>query len=151
MRPPSLKHRSKADEVNLVCQEALRALDFGGTQQLRLPQEHRTSSTGMVDKKLSDFSKALCARPITLKFSRQAKPGNRLSSRSHRAADRHIVCFWRDAARGVGDDVHVVAVTHRMDSGHCKTHLCPERGHDHLFPASLLHRLAPPPVLPTIH
>ncbi|SRR5258707_652535 len=30
----------------------------------------------MVDKKLSDFSKVLRARPITLKFSRQAKPGN---------------------------------------------------------------------------
>jgi hypothetical protein len=28
-----------------------------------------------------------------------------------------IGCFGRDAARSVGDDVHFVAVTHRMDSG----------------------------------
>ena len=81
----------------------------------------------MVDKKLSDFSKALCARPITLKFSRQAKPGNRLSSRSHHAADSHIVCFRRDAARGVGDDVRVMysslylrdaAISKELDAGH---------------------------------
>src|SRR6266481_6419986 len=104
----------------------------------------------MVDKKLSDLSKALGARPITLKFSRQAKPGNGLSSSSHHATDCHIVCLRRNAARGVGDDVHVVAVTHRMDSGHCKTHLRPECGHDQLLPASLLHRLDDPSVLPTV-
>src|SRR5258708_21555924 len=102
----------------------------------------------MVDKKLSDFSKALCARPITLKFSRQAKPGNRLSSCSHDTADSHIVCFRRDAARGVGDDVHVVAVTHRMASGHRKTHLRPEGCHAYLLPASLLYRLYNPSILP---
>src|SRR5258707_4052660 len=89
----------------------------------------------MVDKKLSDFSKVLSARPITLKFSRQAKPCNRLSSRRHHAADSHIVCFRSDAARSVGDDAYVVAVTQRMDSGHCKTHLRPKRGHDQLLPA----------------
>jgi hypothetical protein len=38
----------------------------------------------MFDKKLSVFSEALSARPISLKFSRQAKPGNGLSSgRNH--------------------------------------------------------------------
>src|SRR5260370_319071 len=104
----------------------------------------------MVDKKLSDFSKALCASQIPLKCSRQAKPRNRLSSRSHDAADCHIVCFRGDAARGVGDDVHVVAVTHRMDSGHCKTHLRPKCSHDQLFPARLLHRLNDPAALPAV-
>src|SRR5579864_545129 len=104
----------------------------------------------MVDKKLSDFSKALCARPITLKFARHTEPGNGLSSRSHHAPDCHIVCLRRDAAGGIGDDVHVVAVTHRMDSGHRKTHLCPERGHDELLPARLLHSLDDPLVLPAV-
>src|SRR5438132_1496499 len=104
----------------------------------------------MVDKKLSDLSEALGARPITLKFSRQAKPGNGLRSRSRYAADSHIVRFRRDAARRVGDNVHVVAVPHRVDSGHCKTHLRPERGHDQLLPAGLLHRLDDPAVLPAV-
>src|SRR5712664_2882266 len=104
----------------------------------------------MVDKKLSNFSEALSARPITLKFARHTEPGNGLSSCSHHAADCHIVCFRRDAARGVGDDVHFVAVTHRMDSGHRKTHLRPERSHDNLLPARLLHRLYDLPVLPRI-
>src|SRR6266481_9808670 len=139
-----------ADELGIVSQEALGALDLRGPQQLRLPQKYRTSSAGMVDKKLSDFSKVLCARPITLKFSRHAKPCNRLSSSSHHASDCHIVCLRRNAARGVGDDVHVVAVTHRMDSGHCKTHLGPECGHDQLLPARLLHRLDDPAVLPAV-
>src|SRR5579864_5520990 len=104
----------------------------------------------MVDKKLSDFSKALCARPITLKFSRHPKPCNGLSSGRHHAADCHIVCFRSDAARGVGDDVHVVAVTHRMDSRHCKAHLCPERSDYEFLPASLLHSLNNPAVLPGV-
>src|ERR1700730_12832289 len=46
----------------------LGALNLRGTQQLGLPQKYRTCSAGMVDKKLSDFSKGLGARPITLKF-----------------------------------------------------------------------------------
>src|SRR6266404_1106476 len=104
----------------------------------------------MVDKKLCDLSEVLGARPITLKFSRQGKPGNGLSSRSHEAADCHIVCFRRNAARGVGDDVHVVALTHRMDSGHCKTHLRPESGYDQFLPARLLHRLDDPAILPAV-
>src|SRR5260370_35060718 len=104
----------------------------------------------MVDKKLSDFSKVLCARPITLKFSRQAKTGNGLSSRSHHAADCHIVCFRRNAARGVGDDVHVVAVTHRMDSGHCKTHLGPERSDYEFLPACPLYCINDAAVLPRV-
>src|SRR4029077_18383887 len=104
----------------------------------------------MVDKKLGDFSEALSARPITLKFPRQAKPGNGLSSRGHHAADCHIVCFRRDAARGVGYDVYVVTVTHRMDSGHCKAHLRPERGYDQLLSARLVNRLDDPPIFPTV-
>src|SRR4029077_14757139 len=150
MRPLSLKYRPRADEVSLAWQEALGVFELWGTQQLCLPQEHGTSSAGMVDKKLSDFPKALCARQITLKFSRQAKPCNRLSSRRHHAADCHIVCLRRNAARGVGDDVHVVAVSHRMDSAHCKTHLRPECGHNQLLPAGLLHRLDDSAVLPAV-
>jgi len=49
-----------------VCPEALRALNFAGTQQLRLPCEYRTGSAGMVEQDLRDFSEPLCARPITL-------------------------------------------------------------------------------------
>ena len=91
----------------------------------------------MVDKELSDFSEPLSARPISLKFSRQAKPSNGLSSRSRHAADSHIVRLRRDAARRVSDYVHVVAVAHRVDSGHCQAHLRPECGYDQLFPARL--------------
>ena len=117
---------------------------------MRLPQEYRASCARMLNKKLGDFSEALSARPVTLKFARQAEPRNGLSSRSHHTPDCHIVCFRRDTARGVGDDVHVVAVTHRMDNGHRKTHLRPERSHDNLLPTRLLHRLDDPLVLPTV-
>src|SRR5437899_941394 len=51
------------------------------------------------------------------------------------------MCFRRDATRRIGSDVHVIAITHRMDSGHRQTHLGPESGDDQLLPAGLLHRL----------
>jgi hypothetical protein len=63
----------RADEVNLVCPQALATLELWGTKQLRLPQEDRTGGAGVIDHYLSYFSEVLSARPITLKFSRQAK------------------------------------------------------------------------------
>jgi len=69
---------------------------------------------------------------------------------SHEAANCHIVCFRRNATRGVGDDVNVVAVAHRVDRGHCNTHLRPESGHDQFLPARLSHRLDDPTVLPAV-
>src|SRR4030081_383872 len=62
----------------------------------------------------------------------------------------HVMCLSRDASRGVGDDVHVIAVTHRMDTGHCKTHLRPECGDHELLPARVLHRVNDSFVLPSI-
>src|SRR6266436_6114462 len=73
----------------------------------------------MVAKQLNDLLGPLRARPITLEFSGHAKPRNRLGPRGHEAADCHVVRLWRDASRGVGDDVDVIAVTHRMDSTIC--------------------------------
>jgi len=60
----------------------------------------------MVDNKLSDLLRgALCRAQSRWNFARHTEPGNGLSSRSHHAADCHIVCFRRDAARGVGYNV----------------------------------------------
>src|SRR4029077_17808444 len=50
-------------------------------------------------------------------------------------ANCHVVCLSRDASRRVSDDVHVIAVTHRMYTGHCETHLRPECGDHELLPA----------------
>jgi len=85
-------------------------------------------ATGMVDQYLRHLFEVLCARPITLKFSGQSNPRDRLGSRSHQAADCHVVRFRGYAARRVGDDIYVIAVPHRVDGGHGKTHLRPECG-----------------------
>src|SRR6185295_3634022 len=82
-----------------------------------LPREYGAGSAGMVEQDLSDCSKPLCARPITLQFSGHAQPRDRLSPRGHETADGHVMCFRRDAARRVGDGVHVVAVAHCVDGG----------------------------------
>src|SRR6185295_7824263 len=98
----------------------------------------------------NDLVGPLTARPITLEFSGHAKPRNRLSPRGHEAANCHVVCLLRDASRGVSDDVHVIAVTHRMETWHCKTHLRPECSDHQLLPARFLHRVNDSLVLPRI-
>src|SRR5580692_2196282 len=104
----------------------------------------------MVEQDLSDLSEPLCARPITLQFSGHAKPRNRLGSSSHQAADGHVMCFCRNATRRIGNDIHVIAITHRMDSGHREAHLRPECGDYELLPTRFLHRVDNSFVLPGI-
>ncbi len=66
------------------------------------------------------------------------------------AADGHVMRFRRDAARSVGDGVHVVAVAHRVDGGLRETHLRPECGNDQLLAAGVLHGLDDAAVLPGV-
>ena len=61
----------------------------------------------MVEQDLSDGSEPLRARPITLQFSGHAQPCDRLGPRGYNSADCHVMCFRRDAARSVGDGVHL--------------------------------------------
>ena len=44
----------------------------------------------MIERDLSNCSKRLCARPITLQFSGDAKPRSRLGSSSHDAPDSRL-------------------------------------------------------------
>jgi hypothetical protein len=60
------------------------------------------------------------------------------------------MCLRRDAARRVGDRVHVVAVAHRVDGGLRKTHLRPEGSDDKLLAACVLHGLDDTAVLPGV-
>src|SRR2546428_3821587 len=46
--------------------KVLSALEFWGTQQLRLPLEDGPSGAGVIDHYVSHFCEVLCARPITL-------------------------------------------------------------------------------------
>src|SRR6266852_823736 len=126
--------------------EALRALCFVG----QLPREYGTGSAGMVEQDLSDCSEPFCARPIALQFSGHTKPGDGLGPRGDNTADRHVVCFRRDAARRVGHGVHVVAVAHRVEGGLRKTHLRPECRDDQLLAAGVLHGLDDAAVLPGV-
>ena len=104
----------------------------------------------MVEQDLSDLSEPLSTRPIALQFSGHAEPCDRLGTRSDNTADGHVMCFWRDPTRSVGDDVHVVAVAHRVDGGLRKTHLRPECRDDKLPAACLLHGLDDAAVLPGV-
>ena len=140
--------RALIDWTGPLLLEALGALELWFAQQLRLPQKDRTSSASMIDQYLSHFSEVLCARPITLKFSHQGTPRDRLGSRSHEPADSHVVRFRCYATRCVGDHVYIVAVPHRVDSGHCKAHLCIKCCDDQFLPAGPLHRLKDAAVLP---
>src|SRR5260370_9613513 len=56
----------------------------------------------------------------------------------------------RNAARSVGDDVHIIAFAHRVDSGHRKTYLRPECCNDKFLAARLLDCLDDTAVLPRI-
>src|SRR5258708_26901341 len=105
----------------------------------------------MVEQDLSDCSEPLRARPITLQFSGHAQPRDRLGPRGDNTADGHVMCFRRDAARSVGDGVHVEAVAHRVNGGLRKTHLRPECGNDQLRAACVLHGLDDTAVLPGVY
>src|SRR5438132_1677438 len=76
--------------------------------------------------------------------------GLRVRPRSDKTTDGHVMGFRRDAARSVGNGVHVVALAHRVDGGLRKTHLRPERSNDKLLAACVLHRLDDAPVLPGV-
>jgi hypothetical protein len=104
----------------------------------------------MVEQDLSDLSEPLCPRPIALQFAGHAKLSDRLGSSSYETADCHVMCFRRGAAWCVGDDVHVVAFAHRVDSRLRETHLRPECRDDKLFSARLLHGLDDAGVLPRV-
>src|SRR5258705_429340 len=95
----------------------------------------------MVEQDLSNVSERLCARPVTLQLSGHGQPRDRLGPRSYETADGHVMCFWRDAARRVGDGVYIVAVAHRVDGRLRKTHLRPECSNDELLAAGVLHGL----------
>ena len=58
-----------------------------GTQGLHFPCKYRTGTARVVEKNLGEVFERLCARPITLQFSGDAKPRSRLGSSSHDAPD----------------------------------------------------------------
>jgi len=116
----------------------------------QLPRQYGAGSAGMVEQDLDDCSKPFCTRPITLQFSRHAKPRDWLGPRSDETADCHVMCFRRDAAGRVGDGVHVVPLTHGVDGGLRQTHLRPERRDDQLLAAGLLHGFDDAVVLPGV-
>jgi len=60
------------------------------TQGLHFPCEYRTGTTRVVEKNLNELFERLCARPITLQFSGDAKPRSRLGSSSHDAPDSRL-------------------------------------------------------------
>src|SRR5476649_2898625 len=117
---------------------------------VQLPRQYGAGSAGMIEQDLSDLSEPLSARPIALQLSGHGKPCDRLGARSDNTTDGHVVCFRRDAARSVGDGVHVVAVAHRVDGGLRKTHLRPQCSNDQLLAASVLHGLDDTLVLPGV-
>src|SRR5260370_32108513 len=80
----------------------------------QLPRQHGAGRAGMVEQDLSDCSEPFCARPIALQFSGHGEPCDRLAARGDDTADCHVMCFWRDAARTVGDGDQLVAVAHRL-------------------------------------
>ena len=73
-----------------------------------------------------------------------------LKIRKDTGADRHVLRFRRDAARCVGEHVHVVAFAHCVNGGLRKTHLRPECSDDKLLAARLLDRLNDAAVLPGV-
>jgi len=60
------------------------------------------------------------------------------------------MCFRRGATRRIGNDVDVIAITHRMDSGHRQAHLRPECGDYELLATRFLYRVDNSFVLPSI-
>jgi len=88
--------------------------------------------------------------PIALQFSSHGQPCDRLGSRGDNTADGHVMRFRRDAARSVGNGVHVVAFTHRVNGGLRKTHLRPECSNDKLLAAGVLHGLDDAAILPGV-
>ena len=100
-----------------------------------------------------DFGEAPCrgpARPVALQFARHRHPGDRNDAGHHHAADRHLVRFGAHAARGVGDRIDLVAFARGLDRRHREADLRPERRHDQLLAAGLLHRVDDARVFPGV-
>ncbi|MGR4864170.1 hypothetical protein [Caulobacter sp. LARHSG274] len=67
-------------------------------------------------------------RPFTLPFGEHGHPDDRHGPDGDHAAHGHVVGFGRDAARGVGDDEHVIALAERQDRRQGQADLWQETG-----------------------
>src|SRR2546422_4477546 len=68
--------------------------------------------------------------PYTTLF--RSHPGHRHSARLDHATHRHVVSLDRDATRGVGDNVDLMALAQRLDRRHGQADLGPKgRSEEH--------------------
>ena len=65
--------------------------------------------------------------PIALPFAHHSQPCNWNYAGMNHAPNSHGVSFDRHTARGIGNDVYIVALTLRLNGRHRQTDLSPER------------------------
>jgi hypothetical protein len=62
------------------------------------------------DGDLSDLTEMLGSRPVARQFAGHTQSRDRLRSRSHETADRHVMRLRRDAAGCIGEAYNVSAL-----------------------------------------
>src|ERR1700674_2544330 len=119
------------------------------SEKLHFPGQGDSTSTAMLKNDTCNASGGL-ARPITLPFAQHGQPGNRDRASLNHTAHGHVVGFYRDTARSVGDDEDVVSLGKSLDCWHGEADLGIERGQHELLASALLHNVGNLGVFPGV-
>src|ERR1700683_1895191 len=99
-----------------------------GTPGLPSPADGYSRAAPVLAQHLAECRCGCFTSPITLPFAHHSQPCNRNNAGLNHASTSHIALFYRHTARGIGNDVYIVALALRLDGRHRETDLSPERG-----------------------
>src|ERR1700686_4932771 len=119
------------------------------SEKLLFPGEGDSAATAMLKNDTCDASGGL-ARPITLPFAQHCQPGDWDRASLNHTAHGHVVGFYRDTARSVGDDEDVISLGKSLDGWHGEADLGIERGQHELLASAFLHCVSDPRVFPGV-
>ena len=94
-------------------------------QKLPLPTQSLAETATVGFEQLGHFAGGRLATPVTLQLA-DLGPGRRRNGAGlNHALHCHVMSFPAGAARGIGDEVHLVAIVQGRQDGHLQADLSP--------------------------
>ncbi len=119
------------------------------SEKLLLPGQGDTATAAMLKNDTCNAGGGL-ASPITLPFAQHGHPGDRDRAGLNHTAHGHVVGFYRNTPRSVGDDEDVVSLGKSLDCWHGEADLGIERGQHELLASGLLQGVGNVRVFPGV-
>src|SRR6266702_686385 len=119
-------------------------------KELHLPGERDPGAATMLRKDLGQSRDRRLTGPVALQLALHCHPGHRHRARLDHATHCHFVSLDRDATRGVGDNVDLIALAQCLDRRHGQANLGPEGSHNHLLSPGLFNRVDDATILPGV-